>query len=186
MYKIIKNVISSEAYKLEDILYKISKMYVEGRITEIEKDELDSMARIKAKAENSYNLQKQLDNIFARLEALEARKNEVVTDEVVEGEESTEPSEIVEPVQPAEEYKEYVQPTGAHDTYNNGDKVLFNGKKYICIMDNCVWSPDTYPAGWELVVEEVTTEDIDETLTEEKTEIREDISEDTQVEQEGE
>ena len=55
---------------------------------------------------------------------------------------------------PVEEYPAYIQPTGAHDSYNTGDKVLFNGKKYTCKMDNCVWSPETYPAGWEEVVEE--------------------------------
>ena len=38
MYKIIKNVIESKDYVLEDILYKIDKMYIQGRITETEKD----------------------------------------------------------------------------------------------------------------------------------------------------
>jgi hypothetical protein len=47
----------------------------------------------------------------------------------------------------------YNQP-GAHDSYKTGDKITYNGKKYICKMDNCVWSPDTYPAAWEEVTEE--------------------------------
>lgn len=50
-----------------------------------------------------------------------------------------------------EEWPEFVQPTGAHDAYNTGDKVTFEGKHYICQMDNCVWNPDQYPAAWKLV-----------------------------------
>ena len=129
MYEIIKSVINSKDYKLEDMLYKISKMYIEDRITESEKSELDELARSNAKAENSYDMQKQLDNLEARVKALEEKS-------------TTEESVI-------NEYPEYVQPTGAHDSYKVGDKVTYNGKKYICKMDNCVWSPDVYPAGWE-------------------------------------
>ena len=58
MYKIIKSVIESKDYKLEDILYKINKMYIEDRITEAEKSELNKMARFNARAENSYDIQK--------------------------------------------------------------------------------------------------------------------------------
>lgn len=54
---------------------------------------------------------------------------------------------ITEPEIPvAEEYPEYKQPTGAHDAYNMGRKVTFNGKKYICKLDGCVWSPAEYPS----------------------------------------
>ena len=42
-----------------------------------------------------------------------------------------------------------------------GDKITYNGKKYVCKMDGCVWNPDTYPAGWQEVVEE-QTEDTEE------------------------
>lgn len=142
MYKIIKSVIESKDFKLEDILHKINKMYIEDKVSEAEKSELDELARSKAKAENSYDIQKQLDNIFARLEALENRNTE---------------TEDTETTEPADEYPEFVQPTGAHDAYQVGDKVAYNNKKYICKLENCVWSPDTYPAGWEEVVEQ--TED---------------------------
>lgn len=60
-------------------------------------------------------------------------------------EEPTEPSE-------AEEYPEYKQPTGAHDAYKTGDKITYNGKKYVCKMNGCVWSPETYPSAWEEVL----------------------------------
>lgn len=48
-----------------------------------------------------------------------------------------------------EEWPEFVQPTGAHDAYNTGDKVTYNGKRYISLIDANVYSPDDYPAGWE-------------------------------------
>lgn len=48
-----------------------------------------------------------------------------------------------------DEWPEFVQPTGAHDAYNTGDKITFNGKHYVCKMDACTWSPTDYPAGWE-------------------------------------
>ena len=54
---------------------------------------------------------------------------------------------------PEEEYPEYIQPTGAHDAYAAGDKVTFEGKKYVSLYDANVYSPSAYPAGWELVEE---------------------------------
>lgn len=45
--------------------------------------------------------------------------------------------------------QEWVQPTGAHDAYHIGDKVLFNGETYESIIDNNTWSPQDYPQGWE-------------------------------------
>lgn len=58
---------------------------------------------------------------------------------------------FVEIADPSIEYPDFKQPTGAHDAYNTGDKVTYNGKHYISKIDNNVWSPDDYPAGWELV-----------------------------------
>lgn len=65
MYEIIKNVINKKDYKLEDILYKINKMWIENVITEEEKTELDSLARQNANSESSYApLQKQIDKLY--------------------------------------------------------------------------------------------------------------------------
>lgn len=50
-----------------------------------------------------------------------------------------------------EEWPEFIHPTGAHDAYSKGDKVTYNGKHYISLMDANVYSPDEYPAGWEEV-----------------------------------
>ena len=43
-----------------------------------------------------------------------------------------------------EEYPEWVQPTGAHDAYNTGDKVSYNGKHYVCTIDANTYAPDVY------------------------------------------
>jgi hypothetical protein len=44
---------------------------------------------------------------------------------------------------------EWVQPTGAHDVYNLGDCVTFNGDEYISLINNNSWSPIVYPQGWQ-------------------------------------
>ena len=49
-----------------------------------------------------------------------------------------------------EEWPEFVQPTGAHDAYAKGDKVTYKGKRYISLIDGNTYSPDAYPAGWEM------------------------------------
>ncbi len=45
------------------------------------------------------------------------------------------------------------QPTGAHDAYNTGDRVHYPDKNspiYRSKYDGNVYSPDIWPAGWEL------------------------------------
>ena len=48
-----------------------------------------------------------------------------------------------------DEWPEWKQPTGAHDAYNTGDKVTFEGAHYVSLIDGNIWSPAAYPAGWE-------------------------------------
>lgn len=48
-----------------------------------------------------------------------------------------------------EEWPEWIQPTGAQDAYNIGDKVTYKGEHYISLIDGNVYSPEAYPAGWE-------------------------------------
>ena len=50
-------------------------------------------------------------------------------------------------------YPVWSQPTGAHDAYNAGDIVSYNGTLYRSLIDGNAWSPDAYPAGWELYTE---------------------------------
>lgn len=46
-------------------------------------------------------------------------------------------------------YPVWSQPTGAHDAYNKGDIVDYNGALYQSLIDGNVHSPDVYPAVWE-------------------------------------
>lgn len=43
---------------------------------------------------------------------------------------------------------EWVQPTGAHDAYREGDRVIYKGQTYESLIDGNVWSPEDYPEGW--------------------------------------
>ena len=144
VYDALKDVILNTSFKLEDILDKIYVMYSKDRLSKEEMEELEALAREKANPINSYApLQEQIDKLYTYQKELEARVSLL---EQENGQEVEEPE--------AEEYPEFVQPQGAHDSYNTGDKITYNGKKYVCKMNGCVWSPDVYPAGWELVEEE--------------------------------
>lgn len=57
----------------------------------------------------------------------------------------------VEITNPDEEWFEFKQPTGAHDAYAKDAKVTFEGKHYKSLIDANVYSPTSYPQGWELV-----------------------------------
>lgn len=46
---------------------------------------------------------------------------------------------------------DFVKPTGTHDAYSKGDKVVFEGQIYESTIDSNVYSPTEYPQGWELV-----------------------------------
>ena len=139
MYEVTKNVIQSGNYELTDILTKIDTLWLQGSITEAERLDLIEMARTKADPSHSFApLQAQIDALALRVTALEGKV------------------EPADPEAPAEEYPEYVQPTGAHDAYHAGDKVTYNGTRYLCIAPEgvaVVWSPDTYPAYWQKVTE---------------------------------
>lgn len=139
MYEIFKNALKGD-YELKDMLNKIAEYYVKGNLSKDEKEELEEEARQNANPINSYApLEEQLNALVVRVSTLESKVKELAGEE--------------EPTEPAEEYPEYVQPTGAHDAYNTGDKITYNGKRYICQMDGCVWSPDVYPTAWEEVKE---------------------------------
>lgn len=137
MYSIIEDVITKGNYELVDIINKLNKLWVESYLTEEQRDNLIVLARAKAKPDNSYaknaeqiaNLWEYYGQLNSRLLALEIATNPDIP--IVEG------------------YPEYVQPTGSHDAYYVGYKVLFHNKIYVCKMNNCVWDPLVYPDAWE-------------------------------------
>ena len=138
MYEIFKNILNNRNYELVDILNKIDEFYIQDSLTKEQKEELEEEARQNANPVNSYvDLQTQIDKLADKVTALENKQESTGSEEPAE-----------------EEYPEYVQPTGAHDAYKVGDKITYNGKKYECIYNGCVWTPDIYPAGWKEVEEE--------------------------------
>ena len=50
-------------------------------------------------------------------------------------------------------YPIWQKPTGAHDAYNTGDIVEYNGELYKSLIDGNAYSPDEYPAGWKKYTE---------------------------------
>ena len=128
LYNAFKNVISKGGYDLTALLKKIDMYNIEGKITDEERTELYALARVNPEAQ--YDFKKEIERLWEAVRALQSN-------EKTEGNTDT--------------TKGFVQPTGAHDAYMIGDKVMYNGKVYESLIDNNVWSPDTYPAGWELI-----------------------------------
>lgn len=133
MKTIFERVIQRGTYDLTGLLKNIDAYHIEGKLTDAEREELYALARHEPKAQ--YDMQKEIEALWAAVRELQ--KANAPEDE-----------------ETSEEWPEYVQPTGAHDAYNTGDKVSKNGKRYVCLQDNCVWSPDVFPAAWEEQIEE--------------------------------
>ena len=54
------------------------------------------------------------------------------------------------PYEPDGEWPAYVEPTGKDTRYRKGDKVTFNGHRYVCVKNNVYGSPVEAPSSWEL------------------------------------
>lgn len=50
-----------------------------------------------------------------------------------------------------EGYPIWSKPSGVHDAYNEGDIVDYNDTLYKSLINGNVYSPEEYPAGWEVV-----------------------------------
>ena len=145
MYEVIKSVIDSGDYELTAMLAKIDTMWIKGKLTEEQHEEFMQYARDKADPVNSYKpLQERLDEALTEIDGVKSTV-QALADRVYNLEHPDEEPE--EPEEP-EEWPEYVQPTGAHDAYNTGDKMTYVEQHYVCAMDGCVWPPDVYPDGW--------------------------------------
>lgn len=140
MLETFQTIINAGGYDLADLTERIKTMYAMGELTEEEMKQLLEQAQTNAKPDDSYS------PLNERVTAIETWQREVEDRlDKLESGSSTEPGE---PKEPADEWPEYVQPTGAHDAYHVGDKITYNGKHYTCVLDGCVWTPDTYPQGW--------------------------------------
>lgn len=127
---IFEQTIQRGGFDLAEMLERIDMYNVEAKITDEERESLYALARQHARPQ--YNYDAEIEAIWSAIRELQQAQEG--------GGGGTEPTD---------EWPEYVQPTGAHDAYQVGDKVTFNGKRYVCKLANCVWSPDACPAGWE-------------------------------------
>ena len=140
MFETVQNIINVGGYDLTDLSKRIKTLYALGELSEEEMKQLLEQAQANAKPDDSYA------PLADRVKSIEEWETIV--------EERLSKLEYGSPTDPnglADEWPEYVQPTGAHDAYHVGDKITYNGKHYTCLMDGCVWTPDTYPQGWQLV-----------------------------------
>lgn len=126
---IFEQTIQRGGFDLAEMLERIDLYNVEAKLTDEERESLYALAR--QHAAPRYNYDSEIEAIWAAIRELQQAQEEGGGTE------------------PTDEWPEYVQPTGAHDAYGVGDKITWNGKRYICIFANCVWSPADYPAGWQ-------------------------------------
>lgn len=139
----VSTIIKGAGFELSDLLHRIDVLYASGNFTDEERTALIEEAR------NAADPQASLGPVITRVTALEEWRREVEARlSELEGGGTVDPGP-----EPGgeDEWPEYVQPTGAHDAYQVGDKITFGGKRYECVLSNCVWSPADYPQGWELV-----------------------------------
>ena len=129
MYNLAKKVIESKNFELSAFLKKIDVLWVQGNITDAEKEDLIALARKYADVQNSIDVLNKLEDLDKRVKALEEAKANAPTTEEVE-------------------------PYTVGKWYYNGDKVTFEGSVYECIAPMsypCTWSPSEYPAYWQNV-----------------------------------
>lgn len=130
MFDVTKTVIETGRYKLSEMLRKIDTIWMQGDITDDERQNLVQMAKQDPDANAELDLAKKIEELDKRVTALEAGESGGRAE--------------------SEEYPEYV----AGKWYYNGDKVSYNGKRYTCIAPDgvvCVWNPDEYATYWEEV-----------------------------------
>lgn len=136
MKDVFMAVIAKGGYDLSTMLNRIDEYHISGKLTDEDRDELQSAAR--GDADPNLDLKTEIQLLWVKIRELEKQISEL------NGEVDTDA--------PADDIAEYVQPTGAHDAYFEGDLVVYNGVTYKCIAPAgvaCVWSPDVMPSYWQ-------------------------------------
>lgn len=136
MKVIFEQVISRGNYDLTGLLKNIDRYHIEGKLTDVERDELYALARKDATPQ--YDASVEFEAIW---NAITTIQKEVAA--LKAGDTGGE-------VTPTDEWPEWEQRQGAHDAYRVGDKVSYKGKRYICVLLT-TYAPDVYPAAWEEV-----------------------------------
>lgn len=147
MYDEVLKVIEVGGYDLADLLRRIDVLYVNGRLTDEERESLVEEAREKADPTAAYA------PVEERLEALEAWRTQVEQRLAALEAGEPEPPES----EPEDEYPAWKKPTCAEDAYYTGMKMTYtDGKRYECIAPEgygCTYGPDVLPNMWREVTE---------------------------------
>ena len=148
MYDVIKNVIESGRYELNDMLKKIDTIWIQGDITEEQKKELVMVAQANADpSQSNGKLQEQIEEISKKQIALEetVRALSATVQKIKETVESG-GTVVPEPEpQPQEEYPAWEPYNGIPPVkYQVGSKVSHNGKKWESMVANNVWEPGAF------------------------------------------
>lgn len=155
MKSIFEQVIARGNYDLTGLLKNIDRYHIEGKLTDVELDELYALARKDATPQ--YDSAAEFEAIW---NAITTIQKEVAA--LKAGDTGGE-------VTPTDEWPEWEQRQGAHDAYRVGDKVSYKGKRYICVQLT-TYAPDVYPAAWEEYIEPSDSTDTTDTSVEEITE----------------
>ena len=142
MRSTFERIIRNGTYNLEQMLRRINYYHAEGRLTDEDREALISLARGEAPNALELDGKAEILALWREIHTLQARVT-ALEDGIVE------PGET--PADDSESFPEFVQPTGAHDAYQQGQGITWNGQRYRSLIDANVWSPEVYPQGWELV-----------------------------------
>lgn len=144
-YEDLRAQISSGDFKLQAMLDKLTRLYIEDMLTEDEYDVLMQLARDNANpdveiVENADIIKQLMQRVTESEQKLKDLEAQIVKLEDPE----------VEPEEPVVTYEPY----DPHKWYYKDMTCSFEGKNYICIAPEgvvCTWSPAGYPSYWKLV-----------------------------------
>lgn len=147
MYEIVRNVIVSGNFKLEDMSKKIDTLWVQGDLTEEQKTELISLMKEHLNPESEKPEQIELyKQILAKYDALEERVHKLENGEV-----KPEPA-------PSVEVPVWEPWDGISDRYQYGAVVMIDQKYYIdTFQGQNTWMPGSL--GTEGLWKEISKED---------------------------
>ena len=154
MYEIVKNVITSKRYALNDMLKKIDTLWAQNDITEEQRKELVALAQVNADPEQSNApLQTQINELAKQQSALKETvdKLSLTVQKIKETVESG-GTVVPEPEpEPQEEYPVWEPYNGIPPVpYQKGSKCTHSGKKWESMVDNNVWEPGAFGVGPEI------------------------------------
>lgn len=154
MYEIVKNVIASKRYALDDMLKKINTLWVQNDITEEQRKELVALAQENADPEQSNApLQTQINELAKQQRALNATVTSLNATvqkikETVESGGTVVPEPEPEPQEECPAWEPYngIPPV----KWQTGSKCTHSGKKWESMVDNNVWEPGAFGVGPEI------------------------------------